>query len=136
MFGKIFLRCGRQPNLLVSNIGSWNDYEASLVKNERYERALENVEMAKSGFRSLMYRNATWITDALAPHNMTTGAEIVYVLDTNTFEVRWDPRRDFYMTDWREPYNQSTRVSYLKNRLELYFRERRSSGTILVNAPV
>jgi len=133
MFAKAFLRCGRQPNLIVSNIGSWTDYHNALVKNERYDRALKNVKMAESGFDSLMYRGATWITDPLAPR--TSGnVETVYTLDTNCFDVYWDPRRKFYMTPWREPYNQSTRVSYLKNRLELIFRERRSSGAMNVTA--
>ena len=135
MFAKAFLRCGRKPNLIVSNIGSWTDYHNSLVKNERYDRALKNIKMAESGFDSLMYQGATWITDPLAPRtSAATPVETVYVLDTNTFDLYWDPRRKFYMTPWREPYNQSTRVSYLKNRLELIFRERRSSGAITVNS--
>lgn len=135
MFAKAFLRCGRQPNLIVSNIGAWTDYHNALVKNERYERALKNVKMAESGFESLMYRGATWITDPLATRS-AAGVEAVYVLDTNAFDVYWDPRRKFYATPWREPYNQSTRVMYLKNRLELIFRERRSSGVITVSAPL
>jgi len=135
MFAKAFLRCGRQPNLIVSNIGAWTDYHNALVKNERYERALKNVKMAESGFESLMYRGATWITDPLATRS-GAGVEAVYVLDTNAFDVYWDPRRKFYSTPWREPYNQSTRVMYLKNRLELIFRERRSSGVITVSAPL
>lgn len=134
MFATIGLRCGKEPSLLVSNYGLWQDYHNALVKNERYDRPMQDSELAKSGFRSLMYRNAAWITSPLAPHVSTAGAtqglETLYVLDEDAFNVYWDPRRDFFSEPWRKPYNQSTRVMYIKNRLELVFRERRSSGTI------
>lgn len=133
MYAKIGIRCGKKPSLIVSNEGSWTDYHNSLVKNERYERAQRNVELARSGFDTLMYRNATWLTDP-ACYRTAAGVEAVYLIDENALDLYWDPRRNFYMEPWRKPHNQSTRVAYIKNRLELIFRERRSSGVILVNA--
>ena len=132
MFANIGIYSGSQPSLIVSNWGAWTDYHNALSKNERYDRPQQNSDLAKSGFRNLMYRNAVWITDALAPR--ASNVETVYLIDESALNIYWDPRRDFFHEPWRKPYNQSTRVSYIKNRLELIFRERRSSGVITVTA--
>ena len=136
MFATMEIRCGRTPTLIVSNSGSWTDYHNSLVKNERYDRPQQDSKLAKSGFDSLMYRGAAWIKSPKATRTNSTKVETVYLLDENAFNVYWDPRRDFFSEPWRKPYNQSTRVMYVKNRLELVFRERRSSGTIQVTTLV
>ncbi len=133
MFAKIGIASGSQPSLIVSNWGAWTDDHDSLAKNERYDRPQQNTELAKAGFRNLMYRNAPWITDALAPRD-GSNVEYVYLIDESAMNIYWDPRRDFFHEPWRKPVNQSTRVSYIKNRFEIVFRERRSSGVISVTA--
>lgn len=133
MFGRIGQRTNRQPNLIVSRWGSWTDYHDSLVAREQFHRPLQKTSLAESGFTSLMYRNAAWIADARAPLD-ANGFEIVYVIDKTALNVYWDPRRRFYHTKWYEPHNQSARVMYIKNRLQTVFRERRTSGAMVVNA--
>lgn len=135
MHANIGIYSGSQPSLIVSNWGAWTDFHNSMAKNERYDRPQQNTELAKAGFRSLMYRNAVWLADALSPRGViAANVENVYLIDESALNIYWDPRRDYFNEPWRKPYNQSTRVSYIKNRLELIFRERRSSGMISVTA--
>ena len=136
MLANIFVRCGKQPTLIVSNAGSWTDYHNSIAKNERYDRPQQNTELAKAGFTNLMYRTMPWVQDALAPRNSSTGLEYVYLIDENSLNIYWDPRRDYFFDPFRKPHNQSVKTAYIKNRLELIFRERRSSGMISVLAPL
>lgn len=136
MLARQGIRAGRKSSLIVSNEGAWTDFHNSLVKNERYDRPQQNSELAKSGFQSLMYRNLVWITSPLAPRDESNGKEYVYLIDESAVNIYWDPRRDFFMEPFRKPYNQSVRAAFIKNRLELCFRERRTSGMISVLAPL
>lgn len=136
MLAKIGIRAGRKPSLIVSNEGAWTDYHNSIAKNERYDRPQQNTELAKAGFTNLMYRNLPWITSPLAPRTAATGLEYVYLIDESALNIYWDSRRDFFFEPFRKPHNQSVRVAYIKNRLELIFRERRTSGMISVLAPL
>lgn len=135
MLANIGIRSGKKPSLIVSNYGAWTDYHNSIAKNERYDRPQQNTELAKAGFENLMYRTMPWVTDSRAPRGaVAANVENVYLIDEQALTIYWDPRRDFFFEPWRKPYNQSTRVSYIKNRFELCFRERRSSGVITVTA--
>lgn len=136
MLAKMGIRAGRKASLIVSNEGSWTDYHNSIAKNERYDRPQQNSDLAKAGFTNLMYRNLPWITSPLAPRDESNGKEYVYLIDESALNLYWDPRRDFFFEPFRKPHNQSVRVAYIKNRLELIFRERRSSGMISVLAPL
>lgn len=136
MLANIFVRSGKEPTLIVSNAGSWTDFHNSMAKNERYDRPQQNTELAKAGFTNLMYQLMPWVKDPLAPRVSATGLEYVYLIDENALNIYWDPRRDYYYEPFRKPHNQSMKVAYIKNRLELIFRERRSSGMISVLAPL
>lgn len=136
MLAKQGIRAGRKSTLIVSNEGAWTDYHNSIAKNERYDRPQQNTELAKAGFTSLMYRNLPWITSSLAPRDATNGKEYVYVIDESAMNIYWDSRRDYFFEPFRKPHNQSVRVAYIKNRLEMVFRERRSSGMISVLCPL
>lgn len=131
MFNKIGGRTNRQPNLIVSGWASWTDFEASLAALQTYQRPLQKTSLAQSGFTSLMYRNAAWVPDARAPR--AGNQETVFVIDKNALKLYWDPRRRFHHTKWFQPHNQSVRVMYIKNRLQLAFNERRTSGAMLVD---
>ena len=127
-WGNIALRSGKQPTVIVSNWGAWTDFHNSLVKNERIERAQQNVELARSGFTNLMYRSAPWVVDERAPR--TSAVEKVYLLDENAISLYVHPSRNMSFEDWRKPIDQDARVAYIFWRGEICFDERRSSGVL------
>lgn len=132
MFGRIGARTNREPSVIISPWASWTDFHNSLAKMESYFRPQQNSELAKAGFRNLMYRNAPWIPDARCPRD-ASNIETVYVLDEEAVTLYWDSRRHFYHEPWRKPYNQSTRVAYIKNWWQFTMRERRTSGAMRVD---
>jgi len=128
MWGKIGLRSGRKPSVIVSNWGSWTDFHNSMAKNERYDRPQQNSELAKAGFTNLMYRSAPWVVDERAPR--TSDVEKVYLIDESALSMYVHPSRDFHMEPWRKPIDQDARIAYIFHRMEICFDERRSSGVI------
>jgi len=135
MWGKIALRSGEQPTIILSNWGCWSDFHNSMAKNERYDRPQQQSDLAKAGFRNLMYRSAPWVADERAPRGASSGlaadTENVYLIDENSLGLWVHPRRNMEMEDWRKPIDQDARVAYVFWRGELCFDERRSSGVIV-----
>ena len=128
MWGKIAVRSGEQPTIILSNWGSWTDFHNSMAKNERYDRPQQQTDLAKAGFRNLMYRSAPWVADERAPR--ASDVETVYMLDEESLGLWVHPRRNMEMEDWRKPIDQDARVAYIFWRGELCFDERRSSGVL------
>lgn len=129
MWGTIALRGGREPSLILSNWGAWTDFHNSMAKNERYDRPQQNTDLAKAGFRNLMYRTAPWVADSRAPRD-SNDVEKVYLLDESSIHLFTDPRLDFHEEGWRKPVDQAMRVMYLMHRMEVGFDERRTSGVL------
>lgn len=129
MWGKIALRSGKQPSIILSNWGAWNDFHNSLSKNERYDRPQQNSELAKVGFRNLMYRSAPWVADERAPRT-SAGVEKVYLIDEDSVSLWVHPQRNMSFENWRKPLDQDARVAYIFWRGEMCFDERRSSGVL------
>jgi len=129
MWGKIALRSGKQPSLILSNWGAWTDFHNSMAKNERYDRPQQNSDLAKAGFRNLMYRSAPWVADERAPRS-ASNIEKVYLIDEDALGLWVHPQRNMHFEPWRKPIDQDARVAYIFWRGELCFDERRSSGVI------
>jgi len=129
LWNLIALRSGEQPSLILSNWGSWGDFHDSMARNERYDRPQQQSDLAKAGFRNLMYRSAPWVADERAPR-VATNTETVYLLNEESISLWVHPRRNMEMEDWRKPIDQDARVAYIFWRGELCFDERRSSGVI------
>jgi hypothetical protein len=128
MWGRIALRSGEQPSIILSNWGAWSDFHNSMARNERYDRPQQQTDLAKAGFRNLMYRSAPWVADERAPR--ASDVEKVYLIDEESLGLWVHPRRNMEMEDWRKPIDQDARVAYIFWRGEMCFDERRSSGVI------
>jgi hypothetical protein len=135
MFGNTYLRSAKFPNLILSNIGAWNDYHYALIKNERYGKPQRDNSTYDSGFENLLYRGAAWVVDPRAPRGGVTSSdaakvEHVYFLNTDSVKLYTHSQANFEYVPFREPYNQMAKVAYIVYRGELIFVEPRANGVV------
>lgn len=129
MFARIKLASGKQPTMILSNVGAWTDVHYQLVRNERYQRPQQQSDLFKAGFDNFMFRSATWVQDEKAPR--TAGkVEKVYFIHEPAVRLYVDSRADFAYEPFRKPHNQMVRTSYILWRGELCVTEPRACGVV------
>jgi hypothetical protein len=129
MWAQIGIASGKQPTLMVSNWGAFTAYHNALSLNDRYMRPQQNSELAKAGYRSLMYNNAAWVVDERAPRS-SAKIEKIYFINEDTVRLYIHSDADFAYEGFRKPHNQMARVAYILFRGELCVIEPRGNGVI------
>lgn len=130
MYARIKLGSGKQPTLILGNVGSWSDVHYWLMKTSTYQRPAQQSDLAKAGFDNFVYRGAPWVQDEKAPRNTSTKVEKVYFLYEPAVRLWVDSRANFAYEPFRKPHNQMVRTAYILWRGEFIISEPRSCGVM------
>lgn len=128
MLGQIGLASDKQPTLVFCNWGVFRDATSALIKNERYGRPQQDSDLAKVGFKNILFKDMPVVVDRQVPRDSATKKEKVYFIDERCLKLYVHPARNMHFQPWARPIDQDARIAYLFHRVELVFDERRSSG--------
>lgn len=104
----LYLSCCRgpfQPDLGITHVDTWGQYEAALSQNQRFT----DTETASHGFMNLKFKNATMGWDASYINSGAVG--LLYFLTSEFMKIIVDTETNFKNTDFIRPHNQDARSS-------------------------
>jgi hypothetical protein len=99
-----------KPTVLVSDQFLFEQYEASLVPNERYM----DMKLGDAGFMNLMFKMTPWVFDDDMPNaSMTLGSDNhqLVMLNADFLKFVLGKGKNFVVTDMQRPENQDAKVS-------------------------
>ena len=108
------------PTVIITTQALFEDYEASLTDQVRYE----DVNTANAGFQSLMFKGTPIVYDADCPANA------MYMLNTKYIEFVVHQERFLEPTPFVRPYDQDYRIAHIVTYGNLTCTSRRKQGVL------
>ena len=100
------------PDMIITTQELYEIYDDIVSSKEQIIRQV-STNMANLGYDVLQFKGVpiVWSTD------MTAGQMLM--LNSNTFDIVYDPTAWFEMTSWERPARQLEQVAYIVNRMQL-----------------
>lgn len=108
------------PDLLLTTSAIFEGYEAEVLEFYR----TDNRKATDMGFENFTFKGITMFWDNLCP------ATNVYAPNTKYLKLKYDPRVEFAMTEWKQIPNQLDRVAQVVWAGNLLSSQRRRQGVL------
>jgi len=108
------------PTLLLTTAAVFEAYEAEVLEFYR----TDNKKATELGFENFSFKGVTMFWDALC------AAGRMYALNTKYMKIKYDPRVEFSMTEWKQIPNQLDRVAQVVWAGNLVSTQRRRQGVL------
>lgn len=101
-----------KPTVIMSDQFLFEQYEASLVPNERYM----DMKLGDAGFLNLMFKATPWVFDEDMPgasNVVTSDDHELVMLNADFMKFVIGKGKNFVVTDFQRPENQDAKVSQI-----------------------
>lgn len=135
MVRDLYMKCVRgtqQPDLAITHLTTYSEYEAALAQNERFT----DSTTAMHGFMNLKVKNATmaweesYIWGGASPFTTVGSVGQFYMLNSQFLQVVVDSETNFVSTPFVRPHDQDARTSQILLMGNLVASNRKRQGVI------